>query len=287
VPLLCNEFDCCAGISVLVARTEWICDNRRGLVVVDKQDMKNMRRQVLKILFIIPCLCGFLAASGQVSSFRLGQADSLYEKKQYTQSLEHYQAILKTGEYTPSMLLKMAYIEEGLGRVGQALYYLDRYYLATNDKLVIDKMDELATKYNLKGYEYTDATLALSFYHDYRELISIALAALSVFLLSLVFFLRRRGNKRGKRSIVAGTLLFVVLAAFIVHLNFGEKISTGIIGEPHTYLMDGPSAGASVITVVNEGHRVEITGKHDVWYRVKWNENTVWVRDLNLLTAGL
>jgi tetratricopeptide (TPR) repeat protein len=245
--------------------------------------MKNMQRQVLKILLIIPALFAFVATYGQVATFRLQQADSLYEKKQYTQSLEHYQAILERNEYTPSMLLKMAYIEEGLGRIGQALYHLDRYYLSTNDKLVIDKMDELATKYNLKGYEYTDATLALSFYHDYRASISIALAALAVFFLSLFFFWR----KRGKRLIATGAVLFIVIVLLAVHINIGEKIATGIIGEPNTYLMEGPSAGASVVSVVNAGHRLEITGKQDVWYRVKWNENTVWVRDHNLLTVGL
>jgi len=245
--------------------------------------MKNMQRRVLKILLIIPGLCAFLAASGQVSSFRLGQADSLFEKKQYTQSLEHYQAILQTGEYTPSMLLKMAYIEEGLGRVGQALYYLDRYYLVTNDKAVLEKMEDLSTKFNLRGYEYTDSTLVLSLYQDYRGYISIVLAAFSVFFLSLLFFWR----KRGKRLAAAAFCLFVIIALFTVHINFGEKISTGIIGEPNTFLMDGPSPGASVISVVNEGHRLEITGKQDVWYRVKWNENTVWVRDHSLLTVGL
>jgi hypothetical protein len=245
--------------------------------------MKNMQRQVLKILLIIPGLCGFLGASGQVSSFRLGQADSLYEKKQYTQSLEHYQAILQTGEYTPSMLLKMAYIEEGLGRVGQALYYLDRYYLASNDKLVLDKMEELSTKYNLKGYENSDATLALSVYHDYREYISIALAAVAVLLLSVLFYWR----KRKKRSVAVGSALFIIIALFAVHINVGEKIATGIIGEPNTYLLDGPSPGASVISVVNEGHRVEVVGKVDVWYKVKWQENTAYVRDHDLLTSGL
>jgi hypothetical protein len=222
-------------------------------------------------------------ASGQVTSFRLGQADSLFEKKQYTQSLEHYQAILERGEYTPAMLLKMAYIEEGLGRVGQALYYLDRYYVVTNDKLVLDKMKELSTKYNLQGYEYSDATLALSFYHDYRESISIALAAITVFLLSLLFFWR----KRGKRSIVAGTFLAIVLLAFVLHINVGEKITTGIIGEPDTYLMDGPSPGATVVSVIDEGHRVEVVGKVDVWYKVRWGEGTVFIRDHSLLTTGL
>jgi hypothetical protein len=243
--------------------------------------MKNMQRQLLKILFTIQCLCCFFGAQGQIASFRLQQADSLYEKRQYTQSLEHYQAILERKEYTPSMLLKMAYIEEGLGRVGQALYYLDLYYLATNDKLVLEKMDELSTKFNLKGYENTDATLALSLYHDYREHISVALAALTVFFLSLLFSWR----KKGKRLVAARFCLFIIVVLLAVHVNVGERISTGIIGEPNTYLMEGPSPGASVISVIGEGHRVEVVGKVDVWYKVKWNENTAFVRDIDLLTV--
>ena len=239
-----------------------------------------MQRQVLKILFTIQGLCYFFGAQGQVTSFRLQQADSLYEKKQYTQSLEHYQAILGRKEYTPSMLLKMAYIEEGLGRVGQALYYLDLYYLATNDKLVQEKMEELSTKFNLKGYENTDATLVLSFYHDYREYISVALAALTVFFLSLLFYWRNKG----KRLVAARFCMFTIVALLLVHVNFGERISTGIIGEPNTFLMEGPSPGSSVISVVNEGHRVEVIGKVDVWYEVMWNDNTAFVRDIDLLT---
>ena len=42
------------------------------------------------------------------------------------------------------MLLKMAYIQEGLNHVGQALYYLNLYYLASKDKSVLGKMEELA-----------------------------------------------------------------------------------------------------------------------------------------------
>lgn len=239
-----------------------------------------MQRQVLKILFTIQGLCYFLGAQGQVTSFRLQQADSLYEKRQYTQSLEHYQTILERREYTASMLLKMAYIEEGLGRVGQALYYLDLYYQATNDKSVQEKMEELSTKFNLKGYENTDATLVLSLYHDYREQISLVLAALAVFFLSLHFFWR----KRGKRVVAARFCLFVIVALLLVHINFGERISTGIIGEPNTFLMDGPSPGASVISIVDEGHRLEVVGKVDVWYKVRWNENMAFVRDIDLLT---
>jgi len=246
--------------------------------------MKNMQRDVLKILAGITLIISpFFATYAQVASFRLNMADSLYEKKQYTQSLEHYQAILDRNEYTPSMLLKMAYIEEGLNRVGQALYYLDRYYLVTNDNFALDKMEELATKYNLDGYKNTDTTLLLSWYHDFRLPISFALSALAVFFLSMIFYWR----KRGKRSAAAGVFLFLVITVLGVHINAGEKISTGIIGEPNTFLMAGPSPGASVISIVEEGHRVEIVGKVDVWYKVRWNENTVYVRDHDLLTKEL
>lgn len=222
-------------------------------------------------------------SSAQVASFRLTQADSLYAKKQYTQSLEHYKAVLAGNEYTPSMLLKMAYIEEGLSRPGQALYYLNLYYLATSDKAVLEKMDELATKFNLDGYATSGGDLALSFYHDYHIPISLALAALAVFCMTLTMFWKRKG----KRTVATGAFLVIVLIVLLVHVNMGENILTGIIGESNTYLMDGPSAGASVVSVIAEGHRMEIIGKVDVWYKVKWNDNTAFVKDNNLLPVRL
>src|SRR5688572_21789201 len=129
-----------------------------------------MQSWVLKIVVSVSILFSVSATPivAQVSGHRLKQADSLYLDKKYTQSLEHYQTILNQNEYTPAMLLKMAHIQEGLNRIGQALYYLNLYYLASNDKTVLTKMEELATRYNLEGYENTDADRALSFYHDYH-----------------------------------------------------------------------------------------------------------------------
>ena len=42
------------------------------------------------------------------------QADSLFRAKQYTQSLSIYQSLLNKNSYSNAMLLKMAYIQEGL-----------------------------------------------------------------------------------------------------------------------------------------------------------------------------
>ena len=242
--------------------------------------MKHIQRWVAKIVLLIIISTPALA---QKTTFRLTQADSLYDKKQYTQSLDHYREILAQHEYTPAMLLKMAFIEEGLNHAGKALYYLNLYYLATNDKATLDKMEELASKFNLDGYETSDADLVLSFYHDYHQDISYTLAAIALLCLALVLFWKRKG----KRSIAAGTVLIFVLVVMIVHVNVGGKISTGIVGEPNTYLLNGPSAGASVVTVVGEGHKFEIIGKVDVWYKVRFNDQTVFVKDHNLLPVAL
>lgn len=242
--------------------------------------MKNIQRWLCKIVLAIVIATPALA---QKTGFRLSQADSLYAKKQYTQSLEHYQEILAQHEYTPAMLLKMAYIEEGLNHPGKALYYLNLYYLATSDKGALDKMEELATRFSLEGYETSDADLALSFYHDFHQHISLTLGAIALFCMALILFWKRKG----KRSIAAGTVVLFMLIIMGVHVNLGDKISTGIIGEPNTYLLNGPSAGASVVSIVGEGHKFEIVGKVDVWYKVRFNEHTVYVKDHSLLPVKL
>jgi hypothetical protein len=181
------------------------------------------------------------------------------------------------------MLLKMAYIEEGLNRVGQALYYLNLYYLATNDKMALAKMEELAERNRLDGYENSDADIAFALYYDYRQQISLGLIVITIFLLSLIYYRRRKG----RRPMATSVLLFTLLILFAAHLNLGEKNDTGIVGEPNTYLMDGPSAGASVIAVIDEGHRVEIVGKTDVWYEILWNGNRAYIKENSLLPVRL
>jgi hypothetical protein len=177
----------------------------------------------------------------------------------------------------------MAYIEEGLGRIGQSLYYLNLYYLASNDKVALQKMEELAEKHRLDGYETSDADVAFGYYYDYRDHISIALGATSILLLSMVVFSRRRGQRPAATSF----FLFTVLILLAAHLNFGQKNVAGIVGEPNTYLMNGPSAGASVVSVIDEGHRVQIVGKKDVWYEIRWNGNVAYIKENSLLPIRL
>ncbi len=68
----------------------------------------------------------------------------------------------------PAMLIKMAYIKEGLGDYTSALLYLDGYYKHTANKRAIAKMSELASENSLDGYEYSDYTYMNSTVNKYR-----------------------------------------------------------------------------------------------------------------------
>lgn len=243
--------------------------------------MKIMQWGGLKILLlgVITTFYSCNTALAQTTGYRLKTADSLFVGKRYTQSFELYESILKQHEYTPAMLLKMAYIQEGLDHVGQAMYYLNLYYIASRDKTALDKMEELATKYNLTGYKNTDADRFLSFYHDHYMKISIGLSALLIFMLSSMFYVRIRLKRA---PIPALILLIIFVGAFSYHLYVGDKVASAIITSPHAYLMEGPSAGASVIQVVGDGNRVEVLGRKDVWMKIRWDNVTGYVKENSL-----
>ncbi|MEX1239090.1 MAG: SH3 domain-containing protein [Cyclobacteriaceae bacterium] len=247
--------------------------------------MKIIQRLFLKILVAsITLSLSIFTSSAQTSHFRLKTADSLFQTKRYTQSLEHYEEILRQRQYSPAMLLKMAYINEGLNHIGPAMFYLNLYQIATNDKSVVEKMDELATKYRLEGYETTDTDRFWSFYLDYHFYISLALAALMILLFSVMYHTKYKLLGRPVSSALAVLCLSVIL---FVHQQFGSRRSRGIIADAPTYLMDGPSAGASVIDIVGDGHRVDVVGKKDVWLKIRWDDEIAYIKENSLKQVRL
>lgn len=239
-----------------------------------------MQKQGLKIqgilLFLFTCT---VFVNAQTSSFRLQTADSLFEKKLYTQSLEHYEAILKNNEYTPVMFLKMAYIYEGLGQIGRALYYLDRYQHSSGDRTTRIKMSELAEKYQLEGYDASDVDLFITWYQLAYPYITFSLATVCIFLLALSFRLKARKI----RPVGAAVSMLFVAIIFAGHLYYGERFSHGIIAEANTFIMSGPSPGSNVVERIGEGHRLDIIGKEDVWFKVRWQGETAYVRENGVL----
>jgi len=245
--------------------------------------MLRIQNLNFKNVVLIPIIAmGFaLSAMGQKISADLKVADSLFNQQKYTESFEIYNRILQAGNYTsPAMLLKMAYIKEGLGDYSNSLYYLNLYYLQTHNKRALRKMEDLAKQYNLDGYRYTDMEFFKNIFYRYYQAIIFSLIGLTIILAAYMIFKKMRLRVRPGFSLFY--LLIVVTLLFFV-VNFGKKYQKGIIISPDTYLMDGPSSGAKLIAIADMGHRVHVLGKTDVWVKVEWKGNTAYVKENNIL----
>ncbi|MFM9840903.1 MAG: hypothetical protein ACKVOQ_21730 [Cyclobacteriaceae bacterium] len=238
-----------------------------------------MQTKVLKILLIllVPIFC-----MGQASQ-QIVCADSLYRAKQYTQSYTIYKSLLAQNQYSPATLLKMAYIQEGLGHQGLCLYYLNLYHHASGDHQAVTKMEELANKHRLEGYQSSDGSRILHFFQKNKLQITVALSVFIFFFFALVFYQKRKGT-----SIVVAMFFVVFFSALLfVVTNWGNKPTLAIISNSATYLMSGPSAGASVVAIVEEGHRLTIVGEKDVWLKVKWQDKDVFIKESSVLPISI
>lgn len=244
-----------------------------------------MQSQVLKIVKLSLFLLIFsTAVSAQSNNPMLVRADSLFGQKRYIQSLELYQKLFETHRYTPAMLLRMAYVEEGLNNVSRSAYYLNLYYLATQDDDVLVKLEELATKNRLEGYATDETDKMLSFYLTHRELITYILIVLATLTFAIALMQRLKFKNRPAGELVA---LSIITVLFVLHISQQTLWEKAIISKSNTYVMNGPSAGASVLSIVRDGHRVEVLGKKDVWTKIKLGESEGYVRTSSLLPVKL
>src|SRR5688500_9317335 len=113
--------------------------------------MQNYLTKII-ILFLLALSVGSQQAYSQPTN-QLQKADSLFAQHQYTEAFKIYQQLLHRQEkYSPQMLLKMAFIQEGLKNYTQALYFLHLYHTKYPSRLALRKIEELARAHKLTGY---------------------------------------------------------------------------------------------------------------------------------------
>jgi len=203
------------------------------------------------------------------------QADSLFAQQKYTEAFQVYQTIFETGQFSESMLLKMAFIKDGLGNYVDALYYLDLYYKNSADKSVVGKIEEISEEKNLSGYSYNDAHFFKAMINKYRTQILLALVALAMFF-AIYIFKKRQLNEK---PITASVFQLLTLTALLVLTNNSYERTYGIISANSTLLRNGPSAGAEPVTMIDKGHKVNVIDRSEVWTRINWDGEEVFLRN--------
>jgi len=177
------------------------------------------------------------------------------------------------------MLLKMAYIKEGLGDFTLAQYYLNEYYLATNNDFALSKMEKLAKEKNLLGYETNDLNFIRSLYYKHFQWLALGISSIAS-ILFVFFFVQVKKVK--KIPPVTSFFLLSILTTLFILVNFGKNYNEALIIKNNTFVMAGPSAGADVIDVITKGNKIEISNQEDVWLQIEWQGETGYVKSNNV-----
>ncbi|MEO9870322.1 SH3 domain-containing protein [Ekhidna sp.] len=225
-------------------------------------------RLFLGILFC--CQLSALIAQNDV----LIKADSLFSLQKYTEAFTEYQQIFNENQTSASMLLKMAFIQDGLGNYTEALFYLDHYYQKSANREVIGKIEELAEENELSGYTYNDVDYFVALHTKYRN--SVALALISLIVLFSVYIVIKR--KENQTPIAAVVIQGIVILALFAVINF-KRSKEGIIVSDQTLLRSGPSAGGEPIDFIEKGHKVKVLSVDQAWAKISWDGREVYVRN--------
>ncbi|MEO1654761.1 MAG: SH3 domain-containing protein, partial [Bacteroidota bacterium] len=79
--------------------------------------------------------------------------------------------------------------------------------------------------------------------------------------------------------------LLILISLIFVVVSFIEVNPKGIIKLDRSYLMSAPSSGAQVVDIIQKGHRVNILGKQDIWYRIEWKGQELYIRASQMLAV--
>ena len=239
-------------------------------------------RQFLLKTYVLVVFTGLSFSSYAQNDALLKQGDSLFSAGRYQEALTSYTHLLsKRKEFSPQMLLKMAFIEESRNNYPKALYYLNLHYRISPDKQVLSKLEELAKTYQLEGYQYTDKTYFLSLYDSYRWYI-ILFFGIVIFLMALWLISRKRRERTIVPPLAVGiSLVFILL---ILH-NFATQRTLGIIQNDYTTFVESPSAASPVLQVIKKGNRYEVLDKEDSWYKITIDNKIGYVRLHNTLVV--
>ena len=78
--------------------------------------------------------------------YLLNEGDSLFKLRKYVDAKKIYENLYYEKNYfSDAMLLKLSFIEEGIGNYEKALIYLSKHYYQTHNKETSTKIKSIAT----------------------------------------------------------------------------------------------------------------------------------------------
>ena len=203
----------------------------------------------------------------------LNKGDSLFKLKKYVDAKKVYENLFYEKNYfSDAMLLKLSFIEEGIGNYDKALIYLSKHYDQTHNKETSEKIKSIAKKNELIGFEQNDLSLVFNFYNKNIYLIH---SLLVVFLTLYLIIAEKKDISYHIRFMIISVLVLAIM-----NLNLIKK--EGIIFQDNTYIMNGPSSGSDVYSIINKGNKLKVSSESSIWYEVIFENKKKYIRKKNI-----
>ncbi len=212
----------------------------------------------------------------QAQSVLTEKADSLFSEKKYSEASIYYEDLLAKHDINKSnAYLKLAYIYEKQGDFVKTIYNLNRFYLLNPSDQVFDKINLLAKENGFSGYDRTDLNFFLMLYRQYFKWI-LALFLVTGIYVFVVLWIKKNKNQEINRAHKYTLTAYII--GLILLVNITDKYQIGIVKTDKAYLRNGPSAGATVVGNISAGNRLNIIGKKDIWYRIIYQKQFVYLK---------
>ena len=208
------------------------------------------------------------------------KGDSLFEIKNYVDAKNVYEKLFfEKKVFTNSMLLKMSFIEEGLGNHDKALLFLSYHYNETFDEETLMKINAIAEKNQLSGFEQNDMIYFKNLFKKNKNKIYSFLLLIIVALISFNIQVFKTKTKLAKQN---PYFILVTSIFFLLIINFSIIDKEGIISFENVFIMNGPSPGSDVYKILKKGSKIRIRNEENIWYQIDINDEKKYIRKKNV-----
>ena len=231
--------------------------------------MNSIIKTRILIFFLIFVSTNILANE----KYLLNEGDSLFKLRKYVDAKKIYENLYYEKNYfSDAMLLKLSFIEEGIGNYEKALIYLSKHYYQTHNKETSTKIKSIAKKNELIGFEQNDLSLILNAYNKNIYLIH------SILVIILVLYLII-----GEKKDINYHIRFMIISVLVLAImNFNLTKKQGIVDQDNTYIMNGPSSGSDVYSIIKKGNKLKISKEYSIWYEVIFENKKKYIRKKNI-----
>lgn len=202
-------------------------------------------------------------ANSQIDRAEIEKADLLFKNNHLLEAEKIYNQNLESNKPAQKqILLKLAFIAKEKNNWLDELYFLSSYQSQKASWAISKRMNEIAEKRKLKGYDLDIWARLQWFYFNYYGYI-ISILIFPAILMGLSLFLKKIQNQSFSKNQVGIFLIYLIILLAIN--NFPSFISQGLCANTKTYARNFASSAAPVVQILPKGTHINYIFKRGDW----------------------